>query len=417
MRAVRAAALAVSTLAAATCGPLPAMALEPYQMMRSLQLVQDRIAGGDHAALPMQQKLLEMIDQQLRTAPAADFADRRNFVAVLLYGMSGGNPITVDVVLSRLGPEADDLNLSKGIAAYLRGDLPNALVALDAVDPRAMVPELGAFVALIKGSILTTEQPAVAVRMFDQARLLGSGTLVEEAALRRSLALAVRLGDTARFLRAADQYVRRFLRSPYASQFADALVAGIAEFHDRIDLAAVEMTISGMSSEHQKAIYLRLARTSAIEGLTELAEFASRKATVFEARPGGDADARATLYSSLTGVTSATAADVLQKLRAIDRAQLSAIDRQLLDAAISVASGVISVPGKAAEPFPSGPEPRSTPEETALSEPSSPVPPAETQPTIGLQAQGAGEADAPIEIVRETRRKLEEIDKLLMDTQ
>ena len=35
---------------------------QPYQMVRSLQLVQDRIAGGDHAALPMQRKLLEMID-------------------------------------------------------------------------------------------------------------------------------------------------------------------------------------------------------------------------------------------------------------------------------------------------------------------------------------------------------------------
>ena len=36
--------------------------LQPFQMVRSLELVQDRIAGGDHAALPMQRKLLEMID-------------------------------------------------------------------------------------------------------------------------------------------------------------------------------------------------------------------------------------------------------------------------------------------------------------------------------------------------------------------
>ncbi len=32
--------------------------LPPYQMVRSLQLVQDRIAAGDHAALPIQRKLL-----------------------------------------------------------------------------------------------------------------------------------------------------------------------------------------------------------------------------------------------------------------------------------------------------------------------------------------------------------------------
>lgn len=43
----------------------PALAqdpLQPYQMVRSLQLVQDRLASGDHAALPMQNKLLEMAD-------------------------------------------------------------------------------------------------------------------------------------------------------------------------------------------------------------------------------------------------------------------------------------------------------------------------------------------------------------------
>ena len=45
-------------------------------MVRSLQLVQDRIAGGDHAALPMQRKLLEMIDAALRAAEPDDFERR-----------------------------------------------------------------------------------------------------------------------------------------------------------------------------------------------------------------------------------------------------------------------------------------------------------------------------------------------------
>jgi len=42
--------------------------LQPYQLVRSLQLVQDRIAAGDHAAMPMQAKLLEMTDARLRQA-------------------------------------------------------------------------------------------------------------------------------------------------------------------------------------------------------------------------------------------------------------------------------------------------------------------------------------------------------------
>ncbi|MFN3765804.1 MAG: hypothetical protein ACK4R3_09560 [Aliihoeflea sp.] len=46
-------------LSLAICGALAgaaaaSSALQPFQMIRSLQLVQDRIANGDHAALPMQ---------------------------------------------------------------------------------------------------------------------------------------------------------------------------------------------------------------------------------------------------------------------------------------------------------------------------------------------------------------------------
>ena len=58
--------------------------LQPYQLVRSLQLVQDRIAAGDHAAMPMQAKLLEMTDTRLREADAEDFKDPKNFRALLV---------------------------------------------------------------------------------------------------------------------------------------------------------------------------------------------------------------------------------------------------------------------------------------------------------------------------------------------
>jgi chemotaxis protein MotC len=44
--------LALSAMAL-PCPSHAAETLEPYQLVRSLQLVQDRIASGDHAALPM----------------------------------------------------------------------------------------------------------------------------------------------------------------------------------------------------------------------------------------------------------------------------------------------------------------------------------------------------------------------------
>ena len=74
-----------SLLAAGAAGPALAPTAtarsQPYQMVRSLQLVQDRIAVGDHAALPMQRKLLEMIDARLRDADTARFRRRAQFPA------------------------------------------------------------------------------------------------------------------------------------------------------------------------------------------------------------------------------------------------------------------------------------------------------------------------------------------------
>ena len=46
--------------------------------------------------MPMQAKLLEMTDARLREADAEDFKDPKNFRALLVYGMSGGNPATVE---------------------------------------------------------------------------------------------------------------------------------------------------------------------------------------------------------------------------------------------------------------------------------------------------------------------------------
>ena len=99
--------LALPILAAVALGSTAARAdftngsLQPYQMVRSLQLVQDRIAGGDHAALPMQKKLLELTDARFRAASDKAFADRRNAHALMVYAMSGGNPATVADSLAR----------------------------------------------------------------------------------------------------------------------------------------------------------------------------------------------------------------------------------------------------------------------------------------------------------------------------
>jgi chemotaxis protein MotC len=112
-------ARAASVLLSA-CLPIAAQAADgiaPYKMVRSLQIVQDQIANGDHASLPMQQKLLELTDARFRGASKEDFDDPRNLSALLVWAMSGGNPTTVEVALSRLELEGDDAVVGKGVLA------------------------------------------------------------------------------------------------------------------------------------------------------------------------------------------------------------------------------------------------------------------------------------------------------------
>ncbi|TPI31671.1 chemotaxis protein MotC [Mesorhizobium sp. B3-2-1] len=343
--------------------------LQPYQLVRSLQLVQDRIAAGDHAAMPMQAKLLEMTDARLRAADADDFKDPRNFRALLVYGMSGGNPVTVEAAVSRAASDPRNLAIAKGVIDYLNGRPGEAIEALRPIDPMALPGDLGAFLALVKGSLLATDQPALALTLLDDARLLSPGTLVEEAALRRSVGIAVTQGDAARFALASTQYVERYLYSPYASQFADSFVSGVIALHMSISQDKLADITSMMDPEREKVIYLRIARRAAIDGMTDLSAFASTRAEQGRDGNTNQGDPRALLYSSLSTVTSDTIEDVRAKLGKIDRSKLSDGDRALLDAAQTIAGEVVAPPASppAADPAPAPVAPSPEPEIAAAS--------------------------------------------------
>ncbi|TIR26817.1 MAG: chemotaxis protein MotC [Mesorhizobium sp.] len=317
-------------------------ALQPYQLVRSLQLIQDRIAGGDHAALPMQAKLLEMIDARMRDANAEDFKEPKNFRALLVYGMSGGNPVTVAAAASRAMTDPQSLAIAKGVVAYLNGRPANAIEMLKPIDPMSVPPDIGAFLALVKGSLLAADDPAQALALLDAARLLSPGTLVEEAALRRSVGIAAAQGDAARFALASTQYVASYLYSPYASQFADAFVSGVITLHMAISQDKIADITSMMDPEREKVIYLRIARHAAIDGMTELSAFAAAKAELGRDGGGSQDDPRSQLYSSLSTMTSASVDEVRVKLGKIDRGKLSQNDRDLLDAAQAVAGEVVA---------------------------------------------------------------------------
>lgn len=407
--------------------PAQGEGLKPYQMVRSLQLVQDRIANGDQAALPMQRKLLEMIDARFRQASADDLADRRNFISLLVYAMSGGNPQTIEATLDRLELDPDDSRISRGITSYLNGVPKAAGTTLEPVDPMTADPSLAAFLALVKGAVTTVEKPREAMRMLDQARLLAPGSLVEEAALRRGLAVAATLGDSGHFVHMATDYVRRFLRSPYASQFADAFVAGVVKLDSAVAPEQLDMVAADMSAEQARVIYLRIARAAAIEGRTALSAYAAARA---EGR--GSDDPRGELYSGLAKVSSGSVEEAAAELGKIDLDRLSAGDRRLLKAAEAVMAEITAAP---ASPAGTGQASQESPEEAGgirriyvdgatpiAEEPATVARPAQEPETVAAEpisarpSQPASSADPTDTLMARAREKLGAIDDLLKET-
>jgi chemotaxis protein MotC len=386
----------------------------------------------------MQRKLLEMIDERFATKEGSRFENELNRRALLVYAMSGGNPVTVETAIGRLGKDDPSRKLAESILFYINGKPQEAIDAFATVDPMAYTPDIAMYLALVKGSMLSEVEPKKALALLDRARLLAPGTLVEEAALRRSIAVAVTLADVKRFQRLSEQYVRAYLHSPYASQFADAFVAGVVALHATIDRQAVVDIAALMEPEQEKVIYLRIARRAAIDGLIDFAAFAATHAE------GVEADPRAELYSSLSSVTSGTVEDVVAKLSKIDRGRLSESDRQLLDAASAITREMTVAPVglkpaglKPAEPKPAPKKPDAAPAEIRTVGPEShaapsvvaaqaevPVAGQETphpaDPAAEASAQDAGKsadatADQADAVVAQTRAKLADIDILLGD--
>lgn len=338
--------------AAAICIAAPAAASDSssppvLELVRSLSRIQDRIVAGDRNALTMQGHLLSLADKTIGAIPAADVHKEDNVKALISYGLSGGNPGTLNRQLQMLGEDDRMAVLGAGLVAYMRGQHEEAMQDLTAFDAMTLDPEIGAPLALLQGSLYVHEHPEEALTYFDKARLLAPGTIVEESALRRSLAEHVRLGHGKDFLDTARRYAQRFVRSPYGEQFAAYFSNGVVTLHGAFDYARIAEIADAMPVEYRRAIYVRIARQAALHGLAELASFAISHALPAQGQPAaGDEqsaadEARLAFYGILSAVTSDDPQKVRSELGSVKPSTLPPEDRDLLEAGRAMADALL----------------------------------------------------------------------------
>ncbi|BCH60688.1 chemotaxis protein [Agrobacterium vitis] len=398
-------------------------------MLRSLQFVQDSVVRGDHSAADMQRFLLTRIDKRLRTAAPSDFEDPRNVDAALIYTMSGGNPATLDYLVARDVDGHFDNRVSDMLRKYLSGKGVLVASSLGEMVPLYQNGRVGPYIALVAGNVTLVKDPAAALKFFDIARLVAPGTIVEEAALRRSFQIAMDTGQNGRAMAYANRYVRRFLYSPYASQFADLLVQLVVDHFSELDKNDILATLATMDPDRQREVYLRIARRATINGNQALASLASSQAQSLAGLPDKN-DPQALLYGGAALISTTDVKNALNTISQLPKDQLSASDNALLEAARAVAQEVITLPTAPQSPSasPSTPPPsgdNTAPESVAnVSDQQDPGVPdkANAMPDAGIGTAPVTPAAADAKqkpdpefqtFMSGGRSKLEEIDKML----
>lgn len=319
--------------------------LPPAKILRSLQFVQDSVVMGDHSARDMQKFLLSAFDTTLRTSDMSVFSDTKNADAALIYIMSGGNPATLNYLVAKDVQGYFDSRVVNVLQKYLsgRGGLVDKVVS-DLI-PEYRNNRLGPYLMLIAGNIAYTKDPAAALPFFDDARLSAPGTIIEEAALRRSIMATMQLKQSEKGMVYARKYAVRFLHSPYASQFADLFVSLAIDSFGPVTTKDIGEIAELMDAERAQEIYLRIARQASLQGKMELAQFAAEKANGI-AEDTGDTtrEPLSKLYSGLSDISGQDVLAAQEKLASIPESELSPRDLALRNAAKTIAEQIMQPP-------------------------------------------------------------------------
>ncbi|MBP1842154.1 chemotaxis protein MotC [Rhizobium petrolearium] len=316
--------------------------LAPYVMLRSLQFVQDSVVLGDHSASEMQRFMLEKVDQRFRAANPSIFEDPRNVDAALIYAMSGGNPATLEFLASRDIAGNFDSRIADALRKYLSGKGTLVAKSLGEMAKEYRDEKIGPYLSLVSGNVMVATDPKDALVFYDWARLTAPGTIIEEAALRRSVAITVDADMVEQALSYARKYARRFIHSPYASQFADFFVQLVVGHFGEITEEDIDGALEFMDVDRRREVFLRVARAAAIAGKNDLARLASAKVEVLSGNPTPEALAR--LYGGLADIPTNDIRAAMQAISDIPEETLSPRDRALREAAKVVAEQVVGWP-------------------------------------------------------------------------
>jgi len=315
---------------------------QPFEIIRSMQAIQDQIVLGSaeaHAKLP---KLIGRIAERLLGADPAVWRDAKNARAAVVYVLSGGQPRVVRKILELGASPEQEAILMEGALAYVEGREAKARQILSPVDAKGLASPIGGHIAMVQSALIAKEDPAKAIQLLDQARILAPGTLVEEAALRREVFLCDETKDFERFAALSSQYIRRFPKSVYADNFRRRFSDFITHFaatSEAAQFAGLEKLLSELDPEERLRLYLKIAQSGLVNGKIGAARLAAERAAGLS-KEGSVEAARSTLYGAAALVLTNSLERGVGQLESLDAARLARRDAELKEAIIAIANQI-----------------------------------------------------------------------------
>lgn len=318
-----------------------ASAPQPYEIVRALYSLQDGMLAGRQDAIGVYNALLQRAPAEMLAAPDEVWRDRRNVVAAASIVFIGGDERLAGKV-RQMGEAAGlDSSVVELVESFAAGRLEAVRKASEGANFLALPRDLGAVAAIAGARVWQARDSTRADAYYDVARLLGTGGLVEEAAIRSQLGLSVAGGNTTKSELLMRQYFHRMSGSVFAgvaiSDFVEAIVA--LNYEDALPRLSELLDAAGGLKTFSIQLHRKLIRAA-----VEAKQYAVARLTLQRLSDGKLADAEQEptlqLLDLVARLHESGPRELAARLAGIKREQLGEEDRQLYDAMERIAGSI-----------------------------------------------------------------------------
>ena len=316
-------------------------------LVAGLQQLQDKAATGDAAASQAQKNVLRSIASTIESLGPELWNEKREKVAAAIYLLSGGSPAPLARTITEEILNSEDGALLRAGLAYAYGRQREAKPLFDRLDPNMMDKRVAGHFAYAYGELLSQDNEVEALKVFDLARLLAPGGLVEEASLRHEIRILGVIHDFDRFSFLSDQYIRRFKHSTYYENFVQSFLSGLEQMvpnDDSPETIERLLTLANkLPAEDRRRALLGMARVATVNVHPRAAKAFAGSVLQDASAPIAE-QARARLYDAAARIVTGDSGQAASELQSLPSERLDRNQSALLDAARKVAKDVTREP-------------------------------------------------------------------------